>query len=180
VKKLKVGLLAVSLIVMITAFSSASSTKTQSFSLNVQDVCVLHVTGNPSDLTVGIPTTGGEDPTSPYDDSTYARYTSLVASGTTRALTANWGGSDTAPAGCSLKLVVSELTTASGDAGSATSEITVSSTATNVVTGIKSCATCGGSGGAKLKYTLSVDNVANMVAGDSESVTITLTLTDAS
>lgn len=179
-RKVKIVVLAAAVVLLFWAFSAADSTKTQTLSLNVQDICVLHVTGNPSSLTVGAPTTGGDNPTSPYDESTYARYTSVVGSGLTRALTAEWGGSDAAPAGCSLKLVVSEITSAHGTAGTATSEITVSSSAANIVTGISSCATGSGSGGAKLKYTLSVDNPANLVAGDSESVTITLTLTDAS
>jgi hypothetical protein len=103
-------------------------------------------------------------------------YTSVVGASKTRSITAAWGGADKTPAGCSLKLVISEI--AGLNEGTASAEITISSVAQNIITGIGSCATGVGIGGAKLKYTLSVDTVTSLVAASSENVTITLTMTD--
>ena len=177
-KNLKKVLSTVSLALLIVGLVAASDTASQSFTLSVLDICVLGVTGNPGNLTIVAPASGGETPANPTDDSTYAVYTSVVGSSQTRAITANWGGSDAAPAGCTLRLEVTEI--AGTNEGSAESEITVSDTAQNIITGVGSCATGIGAGGAKLKYTLSVDTVTSLVAGSSESVTITLTMTDAS
>ena len=62
---------------------------------------------------------------------------------------------------------------------SATNQITMTSTATNIMTGIGSCATgMGATSGAQLTYLLSVDTMTALIAGDNHVVTITLTLTD--
>jgi len=156
----------------------ASSQANQTVSMQVNAICVLGVTGNPSTLTVSAPATGGDTPSNPSSTSTYAQYTSTVGAATTRKITAAWGGSDAAPAGCSLKLTA----TPSGGTNQGTSagQITMSDTAQDVVTTIRSCATVtGGSNGAQLSYVLSVDTVTSLVAAESKSATITLTLTDA-
>ncbi len=175
-KNLKVLFLAASLVLFFCGTSQASDTAIQTFSLSVLDICVLGVSGNPSTLTVSAPKIGGNTPDSPFDDSTYALYTSVVGASKTRSITAAWGSADKAPAGCSLKLVISEI--AGLNEGTASAEITISSVAQNIITGIGSCATGVGIGGAKLKYTLSVDTVTSLVAASSENVTITLTMTD--
>lgn len=156
----------------------ASSTANQTVSMQVNAICVLGVTGNPSTLTVSAPATGGDTPSNPSSNTTYAQYTSTVGAATTRKLTAAWGGSDAAPAGCSLKLTA----TPSGgtNQGTGAGQITMSATAQDVITTIRSCATgTGGSNGAQLTYLLSVDTVTSLVAAESKSATITLTLTDA-
>lgn len=156
----------------------ASSTANQTVSMQVNAICVLGVTGNPSTLTVSAPATGGDTPSNPSSNTTYAQYTSTVGAATNRKLTAAWGASDAAPAGCSLKLTA----TPSGgtNEGSSAGQIAMSATAQDVITTIKSCATgTGGSNGAQLIYLLSVDTVTSLVAAESTSATITLTLTDA-
>jgi len=156
----------------------AAATANQTVSMQVNAICVLGVTGSPSTLTVSAPATGGDTPSNPSSNTTYAQYTSTVGASTTRKLTAAWGGSDAAPAGCSLKLTA----TPSGGTNQGTSagQITMSATAQDVITTIKSCATgTGGSNGAQLTYVLSVDTVTSLVAAESKSATITLTLTDA-
>ncbi|MCJ7682247.1 MAG: hypothetical protein MUP70_16090 [Candidatus Aminicenantes bacterium] len=157
---------------------AADSTATQNFSLSVMEVCVLGVTSNPTELVIQAPSEGGETPDDVFDDSTYAVYTSIVGNAQTRNITAQWGNSDAAPAGCSLRLEVTEI--GGGNRGSAASEITMSSTPGTIISSIGSCATGTGSSGAKLKYTLSVDTLSSLVAGDQKDVTITLTMTDAS
>lgn len=156
----------------------AAANANQSVTMQVNAICALGVTGNPSTLTVSAPATGGDTPTNPSSSTTYAQYTSTVGTSTTRKLTAAWGGSDAAPAGCSLKLTA----TPSGgtNQGTGAGQITMSATAQDVITTIKSCATgTGGTDGAQLTYVLSVDTMTSLVAGESKSATITLTLTDA-
>ena len=177
-KTLKALLVGVVSCLVIAGFALAVSTANQTVTMQVNAICVLGVTGNPSTLTVSAPATGGQTPSNPSSNTTYAQYTSTVASATTRKLTAAWGGSDAAPAGCSLKLAA----TPSGgtNQGTTAGEITMSGTAQDVVTTIGSCATgTGPTSGAQLTYTLSVDTVTSLVASESKSATVTLTLTDA-
>ncbi len=155
----------------------AQSTATQTVTMQISAISVLGVSGNPAPLAVTAPALGGDTPSNPTDDTTYARYTSTVAAGVTRRLQANWGVADGAPSGCSLRLTA----TPSGlpNQGSSAGPITMTSTATNIVTGIGSCATgTGPTSGAQLAYVLSIDTMTALVAGDSRTVTITLTLTD--
>lgn len=128
-------------------------------------------------LTTNAPVNGGEDPAGDSDNSKLLQYTSLVASGTTRNITAQWGATDQAPAGTSLSL---QATSVPAGCGTAAAQITINDTAQNIITGIGSCATGTGSNGAELTYTFNIDTVGSLVVGDSETVTITLTLTDAS
>ena len=156
----------------------AASTATQTVTMQVNAICVLAVTGNPSTLTVTAPATGGQAPSNGSNTSTYAQYTSTVASGTTRKITAKWESGDAAPAGCALKLTA----TPSGGTNQGTSagQITVTSTAQDVVTTIRSCVTgTGGSDGAQLSYSLEVSDATALVASESKSATVSLTLTDA-
>jgi hypothetical protein len=162
----------------ISGFVFGVSTATQTVTMQVNAICVLAVTGNPSTLTVSAPATGGQTPSNPSSNSTYAQYTSTVPSAQTRKLTVAWGGSDAAPAGCSLKL--SATPSGGTNQGTTAGEITMSATAQDAITTIRSCATgTGPTSGAQLTYTLSVDTVTSLVASESKSATVTLTLTDA-
>ncbi|MFH1313923.1 MAG: hypothetical protein ABIJ00_11960, partial [Candidatus Eisenbacteria bacterium] len=153
--------------------------ETQTLNMNIPDICVLDVTSASISLDIVAPGSGGAAPGDDSDISSYAQYTSVVGSGTTRNLTAAWGGSDAAPAGCSLKLEVISLTAGCGSAVSG--GITMSSSAQNIVASIGSCATgTGATDGARFAYTLSVDDATSLDASDDQSATITLTLTDAS
>ena len=156
----------------------AAATTTQTVTMQVNAISVLAVTGNPSTLTVSAPAVGGDTPANASDNATYVQYTSTVGASNARKLTAAWGGSDAAPAGCSLKLTA----TPSGgtNQGSTAGQITLSSTAQDIVTTIKSCATgTGGTSGTQLTYLLSIDTMTSLVAAESKSATVTLTLTDA-
>jgi len=155
----------------------AVSTTTQTVVMQVNAICVLAVTGNPSTLSVSAPTTGGQTPVSGSSTSTYAQYTSTVAASTNRKITAKWEAGDAAPAGCALKLTA---TPAGGNQGTGAGQISMTSTAQDIVTAIKSCATgTGGSSGAQLSYALEVSDATALVAGESKSATVTMTLTDA-
>jgi len=157
----------------------ATDTETQSLTMNVSPAVVLDVTSASITLEIGAPGSGGADPADDIDNSSYAQYTSILNGGTARNLTAAWGGSDAAPAGCSLKLEVGSLTAGCGSAVSG--GVTITSDAQNIVTAIGSCATgIGATDGARLDYTLCVDTATSLDASDDQSATITLTLTDAS
>lgn len=161
----------------IVGLMEAAATATQTVTMGVNTICVLAVTGNPAALTVTAPAVGGATPSNPTDNTTYAQYTSTVGAGTTRRLTAQWGGSDAAPAGCALRLTAGPQ---GGNRGVTAGQITLSSVAANIVTGIRSCATGTGAGvGAQLTYELAVTDAESLVAGASTTATITLTLTDA-
>ena len=177
-KTLKALLVGVVSALGIAGFVFGVSTANQTVTMQVNAICLVAVTGNPSTLSVSAPAAGGQTPVSGSSTATYAQYTSTVASGTNRKITAAWGGSDAAPAGCALKLTA----TPSGGTNQGTSagQITMSSTAQDAVTTIGSCVTgTGGSNGAQLSYSLEVSDATALVAGESKSATITLTLTDA-
>jgi len=165
------------LVPMITvSLLSAQDTASQTVTMQVREICVIDVTGNPSPLVIYPPADGGDMPANPSNDSTYAQYTSVVEQGKTRSITAHWAAGDSAPTGCELRL---KATPAGGNQGSSVGEITLSTTPQNIVTGIRSCATGrGSSDGAKLTYTLVITDVESLVAGEEKTVTVTLTLTD--
>jgi hypothetical protein len=146
--------------------------------LNVNEVCLIDLNSTATiTLNTVAPAAGGMDPTGETDATKLLQYTSLVPSGQSRNITANWGGTDSAPAGTSLRLEVTSVPAGCGTAGA---QITMSDTAQSIVTAIGSCATGIGANGAALLYTFSVDDVSQLVVGASETVTVTLTLTDAS
>ena len=177
-KLFKKAVLGAVLAVLAVGFAGAAATTTQPVSMQVNAICVLAVTGNPSTLTVSAPASGGQTPANPSSNSTYAQYTSTVPAAQSRKLTAAWGASDAAPAGCSLKLTA---TPAGGtNQGTSAGQITLSATAQDIVTTIKSCATgTAASNGAQLTYLLSVDTITSLIASESKAATVTLTLTDA-
>jgi hypothetical protein len=171
--------IAVGFLFGIVGLAFAADVATQTVQLNVNDICVIDVTGNPGALTIVAPGTGGQTPPDDSDNSTYAQYTSVVPGSTTRIVTAAWGGSDVAPSGTSLLLEVTAVTAGCGSR--VVGGITMSATAQNVITAIPSCATgTGGTDGGQLTYTLQVDNVSQLDASDDQTVTVTLTLSDAS
>jgi hypothetical protein len=174
-KAWKTWLAGIGLALGLSGLMFAAATATQTVTMQIASISVLATTGNPATLAVSAPGTAGAIPANPTDSTTYARYTSTVAAGVTRRLQANWGASDAGPAGCTLLLTA---TPGSGQ-GTGAPQITMSSTAQNIVTAIGSCATGTAVGnGALLAYTLSINSMTALVAGDNHTVTITITLTD--
>ena len=157
---------------------AASDTASHQVTLQINEVVLIDLndTGTIT-LSTSAPTNGGEDPTGSTDATKLLQYTSLVASGTTRNITAAWGAGDSAPAGTSLKLQATSVPASCGTAGA---QVTLSNSGQNIITAIGSCATGTGANGAELTYTFSIDTVSSLNVGDSETVTITFTLTDAS
>ncbi len=92
------------LVIGFAVLAFAAATTTQTVIMQIGTISALATTGNPATLAVSAPAQGGATPANPTTNTTYAQYTSTVASGVTRRLQANWGASDAAPAGCSLLL----------------------------------------------------------------------------
>jgi hypothetical protein len=167
------------LALLLVGAMGAADTKSHSVQMQVLEICVLRVTAAPSALVISAPTQGGENSPDATENSTYLQYTSTVAASKSRKITAAWGASDAAPAGCALKLTA----TPSGgtNQGSSAGQITMSNAAADIVTTIKSCATgIGASNGARLAYVLTVTDPTLLVAAESKTTTVTFTLTDAS
>lgn len=145
--------------------------------MQVADMAVLNLVGGNITLSIAAPGTGGQQPADDTDATCYLQYTATVPSAQTRTITVAWGGADSAPAGCSLRVTATPSGTA-GE-GSTAGQRTISSSAQTVVTGIGSCYTgTGGTDGANLSYVLTVTDPASLVSGDSEVATVTYTLTD--
>ena len=177
-KKMKSLILTASLVLFLAGFAAAQTdTASHNVTMVVDPIAVIGVAGGNITITVAAPDNGGETPANPTDTTCYVQYTSTVASGLTRIITAEWGAADVAPAGCSLLV----LATPSGgtNEGITGGQQTISNSAENVITGIGSCATgTGGTDGAQLTYTLSVDTLTSLVAGESQTATLTYTLLD--
>jgi len=175
--------LVVSLLAGRTCEALATSSTSHNLTLTVNAIILLRVNGAAPTLTVVAPATAGDAPPSVDNSASpcQLQYTSTVTVPATpaRRITAAWGAADSAPAGCSLKLRVTGISGGEGSTGSPGPEITVSSSAQDIVTAIGSCYTGTGSGnGANYYYTLSVDNPANLVGGETRTVRLTFTFTD--
>ena len=159
---------------------SVSDTTDQSVTLNVDEIAVVDVSGQPGAMYITAPTTGGQNPLSDLDQTTSLTYTSTVASGSTRTITFQMGSSDVVPAGTTLGLGLGAPQEGNqGTPGVQTSAIVITTSAQPVVTGIGSTATGTGTNkGCILGFTFFVNNVGNLVAGENKGITLTYTLTD--
>ena len=177
-RNVKIALAVLALGFAVAGLAGAASTATQSLTMQVGTIGVISTTGNPSTLTVAAPASGGATPTSGTSTTTYAQYTSTVPSGQTRKITVAWGASDAAPAGCALRLTATP--NGGTNQGASAGTVTMSSTAQDLVTTIKSCATgTGSTSGAQLSYSLDVTDATALIAAATKTATVTLTLTDA-
>lgn len=161
---------------------AASDTATHDVTMNINEVVLIDV-NNTGTLTLNTtaPANGGEDVTGETDStSKLLQYTSLVAAATTRNISIAWSGAldGACPAGTHLE---AEAITVPGGCGSAVaSGVIVSAVDQNIVTSIGSCATGTGASGAQMEYRFVVDTVSSLVVGDTTSVRLVFTLTDAS
>ena len=116
---------------MLAGQSRSATTVTSAVSVGLSSFCLLGMTSSAVSLTIANPATPGDVPTNAINSSTYAQYSSTVAVGVTRRITAAWAAGNAAPSGCTLTL----LATPGSGMGSSAGTITVSSTAQNIVTG---------------------------------------------
>ena len=157
---------------------AASATANHPVQLNVPEIVMLNLNSIATvTLAVQPPASGGLPPTGQTDATKVLWYTAVNATTLHRNISVKWGGADAAPAGTSLHVQATAVTSGCGTAGAA---VTISSVAQNIVTAIPSCVTGQGANGASLTYTFQVDAPANLLVGDNHLVTVTYTLTDAS
>ena len=180
-KKTLLLALMVSLFLMSANLAYAATDSTdQTVTLIVDEIAVVNVTGNPAAMNITAPTTGGQNPLSDTDTSTSVNYTSTVASGSTRTITVNMGGSDVFPSGTTLKLTAGAPQEGYyGTPGSSAGQKIITASAQTIITGIGSTATgVGADKGCQLQFSFEVSNVGNLVAGENKGITLTYTLTD--
>jgi len=155
----------------------AQDTAAHDVTMNVVDIALIDLNNTATVvLDLSAPAQGGLDPIGDTDNSKYLQYTSLVPSGDTRRVTVQWGALDQAPAGTALLIDV----TVPGGLGTSAGQKTISAVAQDVITAIGSCVTgIAGTDGANVLYTFDVVTPASLVVGDTETVTVTFTLTPA-
>jgi len=174
-KPLKIVLIGVLCVFILAGQIRSATTVTSAVSVSIASFCLMAVTSSSVNLTISNPGTPGNIPANATSTNTYAQYSSTVASGVTRRITAAWATGNSAPTGCDLRLTA---TPGSGQGTSAGQKV-LSTSAQNIVTGIGGCATgTGGTSGAQLAYTLNINTMTSLVANEIKSASITLTMTD--
>lgn len=160
-KKALTVILTMALVLGVYGVAHAASTATQSVSFEVAAINEISVSGNPGTLTISA-ATPGSDPTPATDSSTtYA----ITTNGTGKVITARIDAA--MPTGLTLTVNLG-----APSVGSSAGDVTLSTTAASVVTGIGPVA----DSSSTITYTLSA--TAEAVTG-SGSKTVTFTLTDA-
>ena len=157
----------------------ASERAVQRVTMEVESVGVLSVSGNPSPLIVAVAAdrTPSGSVHFAQDQNTYMQYSAVVGRCQHLTVTAQWNPSDTAPAGCSLRLQA--FPAGRKNEGRSAGQITLSSAPQPILLDIGSCSTGAGPAlGAQLGYTLSIDSVNDVVVGEIRSATIIFTLGD--
>ncbi len=164
---------------MPNAAAGGEDTAQQTITMEVAEISVLNLSGSPGKLTVFPPQSAGQEPQNAIDGNTFIQYSSTVGFNQQRMLTVRWDLSDAAPTGCVLKLRAEP--SGKPNEGSSSGEIILSQDNQTLISGIQSCATGIGAGdGARLFYTLTVIDASLLSPGETQTVTITLTLTDVS
>ena len=162
---------------------AATSSASHDVTITVSEVVLMELNSTAAiSLTTVSPGVGnaGDDVTGQTDSSKRLIYTSLVANSTTRKITAALDANLTQPG---VALTLTAVAPGGATEGSSAGTKTLTTVAEDIITTIGSCATgnTDGTDGAALTYALSVTNVdALEVDAVGETVTVTLTLTDAS
>lgn len=151
----------------------------QKVTMEVESMGVLSVSGNPSSLIVAVSDDRSVSGAKNFvqDQSTYIQYSAAVSRYQHLTVTAQLSPSDTAPAGCSLRLQA--FPAGRTNEGQSDGQISLSNTPQPILSGLGSCSTgTGPAQGAQLVYTLSIDSINDVVVGEIRSATIILTLGD--
>jgi len=165
--------------IFVSSIFAASDDSIHDITVSVPEIVIMELNGTSEiTLTVTAPTAGnaGNFVTGDSDNSKYLYYTTLVANGTTRTITAQLDANFTT-GGIGVQLTA----TPDGGTNEGTSAgvITLDNTAKVIVNNIGSCATGRGIGqGTQLLYELIITDETALEVGAGDTVTITLTLTD--
>lgn len=166
------------------AFAQDALTDNHTVTVGVPEVAILDIEPSASkniSLSFTAPTEAGNALVAPAaNTSLWLNYSSIVASGTVkRTITAEIGAAIT---GIDLKLTAGAPANGVGDVGTAGSQITLSTTAQTILTGIGSCYTTDGvNNGSNLTYEVALPVSTtdyNSIFISSTAVTVTYTITD--
>lgn len=157
---------------------------THDISIVIPEVTLLDIEteGSTVTLTLGYSTTpGGEAGLAPdattQNKDLWLNYTSLSSLDTRKVTVALTAG--TVPAGMKLYVTPGSITTGAGERGTPVSNVEITGTAADVITGIGSCYTDDGvNNGSKLTYSLGIDDWTTLTPGTTTGLTVTYTLTD--
>ena len=153
-----IGFICMAIITAGAAF--AGNTATQTVTFEVQAIDEISASGDPGALTISTATAGSE-PTDATDNSTtYA----VTTNGTNKKITGDIDSD--MPSNTTLQVNLGAPT-----GGSSSGDVTLSTTAADLVTGITQRA----ESGLTVSYTLSATVAAGVVASDTRTVTLTLT-----
>jgi hypothetical protein len=145
--------------------------------MQVAEFSLLNVTGSPEELSVIPLHPGVRDFQYAVDSSVNLQYSSTVGLNQHRSITARWGLSDSAPAGCLFKILA--VPSGRQNEGFSVGEKVITSENQILLSGIGSCATGTElTDGAVLVYTLTVVDASELVPGELKTASIFLTLTD--
>ena len=166
-------------------FAQDSDHDSHDISISIPDLALLDLEGGTSiTLSPALPSEAG-DPfsfTGATDNSTWVNYSSIVPTGKARRVTAAIT-SGSVPAGLALKVTAGSYSgSGKGTLGTSAGQVTLSSTAQDIITGIGSCYTGNGtSNGHNLTYALDLTSVDDysQLEQTSATVTVTYTITDA-
>ena len=78
-KLFKKAVLGAVLAVLAVGLAGAAATTTHSVQMQINEICLIGVTGAPAALVIAPPAAGGQTPANATDNSTYLLYTSTVA-----------------------------------------------------------------------------------------------------
>ncbi|MBW1671057.1 MAG: hypothetical protein JRJ43_08080 [Deltaproteobacteria bacterium] len=158
----KLGIISLTFVFLLalTNLLIAASSDTQTVSFSVSSIDEISVSGDPAALCVDTATAGSE----PDDDTDATTTYAITTNNTNRKIT---GAIDSnMPANVSL-----EINLVAPTVGSSAGDMTLSTTAEDLVTGITQVAD--GSGNT-ITYTLSATVAAGIVASDTRTVTLTI------
>ncbi len=158
-----------------------TDTTTDVFTITVDEVAEIAVQGAVTDFTVSTPGAGSEGDAlsvTAADSATSLEYTSTIATGNTRDITAAVTSGDI-PVGLNLNITSG----APGGTGTVGTLVALGQdfsngdlTGGNIITGVGSCNTA--TSGPTLTYTLTVANIANVIVTTATSITVTYTLAE--
>ena len=165
-------------------FAQDTNAGSHTVTISIPEVAILDLEGGSSiTLAPTPPSEAGNafDFTSATDNSIWVNYSSIVASGKQRTVTAEISAG-TVPTGLLLKVIAGSYSgSGKGTLGTPGAQITLSGTAQAIISNIGSCYTgTGASSGHQLTYNLvlnSVNDYDKLVQG-STPVTVTYTITD--
>lgn len=158
----KLGIISLTFVflVALTNLLMAASSDTQLVTFSVSSIDEISVSGNPGALSVSTATAGSQPDDDTDDTTTYAITTNNTNRKITGAIDSNM------PPNVSL-----EINLVAPTVGSSAGDMTLSTTAADLVTGITQVAD--GSGNT-ITYTLSATVAAGIVASDTRTVTLTI------